>query len=172
VLVLRIPASSNAPHMRQSPGKLVQKISGYRADKCLELSKNRRLLHLRANRRFRRVIAGTVGSFHVPFSAVSKQGGARSTRCQTAIVSAELAEACRKKERVRGEALFAEQCRHHSALNWTEPRRPKWLDVPEEILPPDDSEHEITDEEREAFCRELRRLREMLQHSSSSRKER
>ena len=40
------------------------------------------------------------------------------------------------------------------ALGWTEPRRPKWLDVPAEILPPENAEHEITDEEREAFCQE------------------
>jgi len=36
-------------------------------------------------------------------------------------VQAELAEACRKKETARGVSLFAEQCRHHSALGWTAP---------------------------------------------------
>ena len=40
-------------------------------------------------------------------------------------IQAELAEACRKKERARGETLFAEQCRHHAVLGWTEPRRPE-----------------------------------------------
>ena len=81
-------------------------------------------------------------------------------------IPAELAEACRKKETARGAALFAEQCRHHSALGWTEPRRPKWLDVPGEMLRPDDSEHEITDDERRQFCEQVRRLRESLQHTS------
>jgi hypothetical protein len=80
-------------------------------------------------------------------------------------IQAELAEACRKKERVRGKALFAEQCRHHHALGWTGPQRPKWLEAPAEILP-ENAEHETTDEEREAFCQELRRLRESLQRSS------
>ena len=83
-------------------------------------------------------------------------------------IQAELTEACRKKERARGEMLFAEQCRHHDALGWTEPQRPKWLDAPAEILPPENAEHEITDEEREAFCQELRRLRESLQRSSQN----
>jgi hypothetical protein len=87
-------------------------------------------------------------------------------------IQAELTEARRKKERARGETLFAEQCRHHDALGWTEPRRPKWLEVPAQILPPENAEHEMTDEEREAFCQELRRLRETLQHSSASKKER
>jgi hypothetical protein len=81
-------------------------------------------------------------------------------------IQAELVEACRKKETARGAALFAEQCRHHSALGWTEPRRPKWLGVREETPRPDDSEHEITDEERRAFCEQVRRLRESLQHST------
>jgi hypothetical protein len=80
-------------------------------------------------------------------------------------IQAELAEACRKKERVRGKALFAEQCSCHHALGWTEPQRPKWLEAPAEILP-ENAEHETTDEEREAFCQELRRLRESLQRSS------
>jgi hypothetical protein len=83
-------------------------------------------------------------------------------------IQAELAEAFRKKGRARGEMLFAEQCRHHDALGWTEPQRPKWLEAPAEILPPENSEHEITDEEREAFCQELRRLRESLQRSTQN----
>ena len=83
-------------------------------------------------------------------------------------IQTELAEACRKKERERGEMLFAEQCRHHDALGWTEQQRPKWLEAPAVILPPENAEHEITDEEREAFCQELRRLRESLQRSSQS----
>jgi hypothetical protein len=57
-------------------------------------------------------------------------------------------------------SLFAEQCRHHSAIGWTAPRRPKWLDFFEEPPRPDDSE--ITDEERKAFCEQVRRLRESL----------
>ena len=81
-------------------------------------------------------------------------------------IPAELAEAYRKKETARGAALFAEQCRHHSALGWTEPRRPKWLDVPGEMLRPNHSEHEITDDERRQFCEQVRRLRESLQHTS------
>jgi hypothetical protein len=81
-------------------------------------------------------------------------------------IQAELAEACRKKERVRGETLFAEQCRHHDVLGWTDPQRPKWLEAPAVIVPPENAEHEITDEEREAFCQELKRLRESLQRSS------
>jgi hypothetical protein len=52
-------------------------------------------------------------------------------------IQAELAEACRKREAARGAALFAEQCRHHSALGWTEPRPPNWLDDPGEILRPE-----------------------------------
>ena len=40
-------------------------------------------------------------------------------------IQCELGEACRKKEAARGEALFAEQCRHHAVLGWTAPRRPK-----------------------------------------------
>jgi hypothetical protein len=83
-------------------------------------------------------------------------------------VQAELVEACRKKETARGASLFAEQCRHHSALGWTAPRRPRWLDVLEEPGRPDDSEHELTDEERKAFCEQVRRLRESLQHSNSN----
>ena len=83
-------------------------------------------------------------------------------------IQVELTEACRKKERARGEMLFAEQCRHHDALGWTDPQRPKWLDAPAVILPPENTEHEITDEEREAFCQELRRLRESLQNSSQN----
>jgi hypothetical protein len=79
-------------------------------------------------------------------------------------IHAELVEACRKKETARGAALFAEQCRHHSALGWTEPPRPKWLDVREETPRTDDSEHEITDKERKTFCEQVRRLRESLQH--------
>ena len=59
-------------------------------------------------------------------------------------IQAELAETFRKKEMARSEALFAEQCRHHAALGWTEPRRPKWLDVSTEILSPENPEHEIT----------------------------
>jgi hypothetical protein len=82
-------------------------------------------------------------------------------------IQAELAEACRKKETARRAALFAEQCRHHSALGWTEPRRPKWLHTLEEPPPPDDSEHEITDAERRHFIEEVRRLREALQNSTS-----
>jgi hypothetical protein len=85
-------------------------------------------------------------------------------------IQAELTEASRKKERKRGETIFAEQCRHHDALGWTEPRRPKWLEAPAEILPPKNAEHEISDEEREAFCQELRRLRESLQCSSQNEK--
>ena len=73
-------------------------------------------------------------------------------------IHAELVEACRKKETARGAALFAEQCRHHSALGWTEPRRPKWLDAREEAPRTDDSE------ERKTFCEQVRRLRESLQH--------
>jgi hypothetical protein len=80
-------------------------------------------------------------------------------------VQTELAEACRKKETARGAALFAEQCRHHSALDWTAPRRPKWLDFFEERRRPVDSEHELTDEERRAFCEQVRLLRESFQHS-------
>ena len=83
-------------------------------------------------------------------------------------IQVELTEAYRKKERARGETLFTEQCRHHDALGWTEPQRPKWLEAPAEILPPDNAEHEITDEEREAFCQELRRLRESLQRSTQN----
>ena len=83
-------------------------------------------------------------------------------------IQAELTEASRKKERTRGETLFAEQCRHHDALGWTEPQLPKWLEAPAVILPPEHAEHEITDEEREAFCQELRRLRESLQRSSQN----
>jgi hypothetical protein len=83
-------------------------------------------------------------------------------------IQAELAETCRKKERARAETLFAEQCRHHDVLGWTEPRRPKWLEVPAEILPLENAEREITDEEREAFCHELRRLRESLQRSTQN----
>jgi hypothetical protein len=81
-------------------------------------------------------------------------------------IQAELVEACRKKETARGASLFAEQCRHHSALGWTAPRRPKWLDVIKETAQPDDPEHEITDEDRKAFCEQVRRLRESLQHSN------
>jgi hypothetical protein len=73
-------------------------------------------------------------------------------------IQCELGEACRKKEAARGEALFAEQCRHHSDLGWTEPRRPKWLDFPGEILRPDDLEREITDDERRHLCEQVRRL--------------
>jgi hypothetical protein len=83
-------------------------------------------------------------------------------------IQVELTEASRKKERTRGETLFAEQCHHHDALGWTEPHRPKWLEAPAEILPPENAEHEITDEEREAFCQELRRLRESLQRSTQN----
>ena len=83
-------------------------------------------------------------------------------------IQAELTEASRKKERTRGETLFAEQCRHHNALGWTEPQSPKWLEAPAEILAPGNAEHEITDEERETFCRKLRRLRESLQRSSQN----
>ncbi len=83
-------------------------------------------------------------------------------------IQTQLVETCRKKETARGEALFAEQCRHHSALGWTEPRRPKWLDVLEETPQSDDYEHEITDDERKAFREQVRRLRESLQHSTSS----
>lgn len=72
----------------------------------------------------------------------------------------------------RAETLFAEQCRYHDALGWTEPHRPKWLEAPAEILPPETAEHEITDEEREAFCQELRRLRESLQRSTQSERRR
>ena len=78
-------------------------------------------------------------------------------------IHAELVEACRKKETARGAALFAEQCRHHSAFGWTEPRRPKWLDA-REAPRTDDSEREITDEERKTFCEQVTRLRESLQH--------
>jgi hypothetical protein len=81
-------------------------------------------------------------------------------------IQAELAEARRKKEAVRGAALFVEQCRHHAALAWTEPRRPTWLDVPGEVLRADDSKHEITDDERRQFCEQVQRLRESLQHTS------
>jgi hypothetical protein len=80
-------------------------------------------------------------------------------------IQCELGEACRKKEAAWGEALFAEQCRHHAVLGWTAPRRPKWLDVPGKILLPDDSEHGITDDERRQFCEQVRRLRESLQHT-------
>jgi hypothetical protein len=83
-------------------------------------------------------------------------------------IQAELVETFRKKETARAEALCGEQCRHHAALGWTEPRRPKWLHVPGEILQPDDSEHEITDEERKAFREQVRRLRESLQLSTSN----
>jgi hypothetical protein len=83
-------------------------------------------------------------------------------------IQAELVEACRKKETARGTTLFAEQCRHHFALGWTAPRRPRWLDVLEEPVRPDDSEHELTDEERRAFCEQVRRLREAFQHSTSN----
>ncbi len=86
----------------------------------------------------------------------------------SAAYQVELAEACRKKETARGAALFAEQCRHHSALGWTEPRRPKWLDVRDETPRTDDSEHEITDEERKMFCEQVRRLHQSLQHSTSN----
>jgi hypothetical protein len=79
-------------------------------------------------------------------------------------IQGELVEACRKKEAARGAALFAEQCRHHSALGWTGPRRPKWLDFPGETPRPDDSEYEITDDERRQFSEQVRRLRESLQH--------
>ena len=58
-------------------------------------------------------------------------------------IQAELAEACRKKEAARGAALFNEQCRHHSVLGWTEPRRPNWLDLPRELVRRDDSEREL-----------------------------
>ena len=85
-------------------------------------------------------------------------------------IQTEFVEACRKKETARGAALFAEQCRHHSALGWTEPRCPKWLDFPGAMFPPDDSEHEITDDERRQFCEQVRRLRESLQHTPSPRK--
>jgi hypothetical protein len=85
-------------------------------------------------------------------------------------IQVELTEASRKKERTRGETLFAEQCRHHDALGWTEPQRPKWLEAPAEILPPENAEHEITAEEREAFCQEVRRLRESLQRSTLNEK--
>ena len=87
-------------------------------------------------------------------------------------IQTELAEDCRKKERARGEMLFAERCRHHDFLGWTKPRRPKWLEAPAVILPPENAEHEITDEEREAFCQELRRLRESLQRSTQSERHR
>jgi hypothetical protein len=83
-------------------------------------------------------------------------------------IQVELTAASRKKERTQGEILFAEQRHHHDVLGWTEPQRPKWLEAPVEILPPKNTEHEITDEEREAFCRELRRLRESLQRSSQN----
>jgi hypothetical protein len=86
-------------------------------------------------------------------------------------IQAELVEACRKKERARGAVLFAEQCRHHSTLGWTEPRRPKWLGVEEEMPRTDDPEVEITDEERKAFCEQVRRLRESLQLSTSNRQQ-
>ena len=83
-------------------------------------------------------------------------------------IQAELAETFRKKEMARSEALFAEQCRHHAALGWTEPRRPKWLDLSTEILPPENPEHEISAEERKAFCEQVRQLRESLQRSTSN----
>jgi len=83
-------------------------------------------------------------------------------------IQAELAEACRKKEAARGAALYAEQCRHHFALGWTEPRRPKWLDGPGGRLRPDDSEHEITDDERRQFCEQVRRVRESLQRTTAN----
>ena len=83
-------------------------------------------------------------------------------------IQTELNETSRKKERARGKMLFAEQCRHHDVLGWTEPQRPKWLEAPAVILPPENAEHEITDEEREAFCQELRRLRESLQRPSQN----
>ena len=51
-------------------------------------------------------------------------------------IQAELVEACRKKEMARGATLFAEQCRHHSALGWTEPKRRKWLDAVEKTPRP------------------------------------
>ena len=60
-------------------------------------------------------------------------------------IQAELAEACRKKEPARVAALFAEQCRPHCDLGWTEPRRPRWLDVQAGITPPENPEHEITE---------------------------
>jgi hypothetical protein len=83
-------------------------------------------------------------------------------------IQAELAEACRKKETARGEVLFAEQCRHHSVLGWTEPRRPKWLDILRELpeLWSYTSEHEITDAERRQFSEQVQRLRESLKHTS------
>jgi hypothetical protein len=72
------------------------------------------------------------------------------------------------RRKSRGSALFAEQCRHHCALGWTEPQRPKWLEVQEETPRTDDSEHEITDEERKAFCEQMRRLRASLQRPTSN----
>jgi hypothetical protein len=84
-------------------------------------------------------------------------------------IQAELAEACRKKETARGAALVNEQCRHHSALGWTEPRRPKWLEIVREEPEsprPDASEREITDDERRQFSEQVQRLRESLQHTN------
>jgi hypothetical protein len=81
-------------------------------------------------------------------------------------IQGELVEACRKKEAAWGAALFAEQCRHHSALGWTEPRRPKRLDFPGETPRPDDPGHEITDDERRQFSEQVRRLRESLQNTN------
>ena len=81
-------------------------------------------------------------------------------------IQTELAEACRKKEAGWGAELFAEQCRHHSVLGWTEPRRPKWLDVTREkpkAIGSDTSEHEITNEERTQFSEQVQRVRESLQ---------
>ncbi|HEY5743007.1 MAG TPA: hypothetical protein VIS99_10750 [Terrimicrobiaceae bacterium] len=80
-------------------------------------------------------------------------------------IPAELVEARRKKETVWGAALFAEQLRQHSTLGWTVPRRPQWLDVLEETSQSDDLQHEITDQERRAFCEQVRRLRESFQQS-------
>jgi hypothetical protein len=73
-------------------------------------------------------------------------------------IQAELAEACRKKEAARGAALFSEQCRHHSVLGWTEPRRPNWLDLPRELVQRDDSERELTDDERRQFSQQMQRF--------------
>ena len=81
-------------------------------------------------------------------------------------IQTEPAEACRKKEAGWGAELFAEQCRHHSVLGWTEPRRPKWLDVTREkpkAIGSDTSEHEITNEERTQFSEQVQRVRESLQ---------
>jgi hypothetical protein len=84
-------------------------------------------------------------------------------------IQIELAETCRKNETARGVALFAEQCRHHSVLGWTEPRRPKWLDGLRESPGPirtDYSDHEITDDERRQFSEQVQRVRESLQHTN------